>query len=102
MPKTAIRQRLIPFKLLTHLLYGKFPEIQPLPLEEALEIRTGPMCRRLRISASRFMGALKYLKEMSMIKDYEHTYGRVRIILNIPPNVLPTIDFRKYTKNENK
>lgn len=66
MASKPIKTRLVPFRLLTLLLYGS-PYWLTRPVDGAVVVRLGPLARTLRVSSSRLKGAFLWLYEADFL-----------------------------------
>lgn len=80
------RQRLIPYKLLVQLLYGKHPWIERLP-DGSLRVQTGPLRRYLRISAGRVLEQFEWLRDNQFLTSLEKPAKGVRLLTLKKPEV---------------
>lgn len=79
MSARPIRNRLIPYKILVHLLYGRHGWLSRLP-DGRIEVRTGPMSRSLRVTSSRLGEQLEWLKAIGLLSSIDTPSSGRRII----------------------
>lgn len=80
------RLRLAPFKILSLLLYGDYPWLQP-DAEGSLTLRLSSMARDMRVSRERLREHLRWLHEWGYLKRVEFDHGSATIRLASPPNL---------------
>lgn len=78
-------RKLHPFKLLVLLLYGRY-ETVVWTSPTTLELRMGPMARRMGVANSRLKDYLVELEAMGYVKDVDFTWGLARLRLVAPPS----------------
>jgi hypothetical protein len=90
MSKSPIKNRLVPFKILSCILYGRFTWIEKRTESETLLLSLGPMARSFRITSSRLRDQLEWLRENNYLESLALKYGCAEVRPKVPPNLFTT------------
>jgi hypothetical protein len=82
MPAKPVRNRLIPYKLLVLLLYGKQPFIHR--EFHKITLQLGPLSRHLRVSSSRLRDQIDWLLSNSYLSSVAMSRGVAEVTLTPP------------------
>jgi len=81
------KNRLLPYKILSLLLYGKYlwAELQP---DGTLKVGLGPLARYVRTTPGRVKEQLEWLSERNYLDGVNFDHGLAYVALRPPPNFL--------------
>lgn len=81
------KDRYLPYRILAYLLYGYHEWLRELP-EGSLELKTGPLSRRMRVTSARLIDALEWLDTYKLVQIEERRKGYCRLRVQKPTRVL--------------
>lgn len=87
MPKTLIRERLIPYRILIHLAYGDYPWLSW--DGEFAQIQVTPASQHFRLTINRFRLQLLWLESMGYLTALKLEPGLACLSLLPPRNISP-------------
>lgn len=89
MPAKPIRNRLIPFRILSYLLYSKAEWIS-VGKDGQLDIVTGEAARELRLTSTKFWESLYWLEDAQLVEKVSkgRKRGVAHISLRKPTNII--------------
>ena len=87
-PGSALRPRLryAPFKVLAYVQFARLDCISRFfdGLDATLYIKTGPLCRKLKLRTESLQSHLKWLQETGYIRDLDLSWGEARFRVRAP------------------
>lgn len=86
-PEGKTQRKLIPFKVLVNILYGESEHIKWVA-PTSVELRLGPLARRLGIPNYRLRDYLRWLHECGFISNLDLQYGKASLNVHIPPHLI--------------